>query len=209
MGALVAGLLGLVVLGAAVLPAAPAQAATPPSLFPLAVGATWVRRSDDGTVATTRVTGTKRVGGRTCAVVERAVAQGGRERVSRSCIAATASEVLVLEFTSPRGRTQVTNPPRPILKLPPRVGLTWTWVPADPVVDLKITETWLGQETVKTPAGTFRAWKLQSVAVGEDGRVTTITWYAPGVGAVRVERTGHRGDRTIRGWSELVRYTIP
>ncbi|MDR7522043.1 MAG: hypothetical protein QN168_06220 [Armatimonadota bacterium] len=202
----VAVLLAIVILA---VPEGRTAAGPSPSLFPLVVGAVWVRRSDDGGEATSRVVGPKTVGTTRCTVVERRAVERGRERIGRTCFLATASEVLIVEWTTPRGELQVLNPPRPTLKLPPRAGQTWSWSPASSAVALKITERWIGEETIKVVAGTFRAWKLQTVATGEDSEITTYTWYAPGVGAVRSERKGRRGDRQISGWSELVSYRIP
>jgi hypothetical protein len=179
------------------------------SLFPLVVGATWVRKSDDGDEATSRVVGPKTVGSTRCVVIERKAVERGRERVTRSCFQATATEILVIETTNMRGEPQVLNPSRPQLKLPPKVGQTWSWAPAESFFDLKIVEKWLGEETVKTPAGTYRAWKLQTVTTGEGFSLTTLTWYAPGVGVVRSERKGQRRDREIKGWTELISYKVP
>jgi hypothetical protein len=187
----------------------PASAGPSPSLFPLVVGATWTRVSDDGMTSTSRVVGPKTVGTRQCVVIERKATERGQERTFRTCFLATATEVLVLEITTPRGDQTVLNPPRPALKLPPRVGQTWSWSPADSAFELKITEKWIGEETIKVKAGTFKAWKLQTVTTGEDSEVTALTWYAPGVGVVRTERKGHRGDRQISGWTELVSRKIP
>jgi hypothetical protein len=139
-------------------------------------------------------------------VVERKAVERGRERITRTCFAASASGVLLVEFTNPRGDARVSNPPRPIVKLPPRAGQTWSWIPSDSPFELKITEKWIGEESIKVKAGTFRTWKLQTVSIGEDSEITTLTWYAPGVGAVRVERKGYRGDQKVSGWSELVSY---
>jgi hypothetical protein len=188
-------------------PASTVAAPTPaPSLFPLVVGAQWVRVNEDGVQATSRVTGSKTVGGKQCMVIERKAVERGRERTTHVCYLSTATEVVLLEFTSQRGEARVSNPPRPILKLPPRAGQTWSWSPADSAFELKITEKWIGEESIKVKAGTFRAWKLQTVAIGEDSEITTLTWYAPGVGMVRLERKGRRGDQQISGWSELVSY---
>jgi len=179
------------------------------SLFPLVVGATWVRKSDEGTEATSKVVGPKTVGTTRCIVIERKAVERGRERVTRSCYLATAAEILVIETTNMRGELQVLNPPRPQLKLPPRAGQTWSWSPTDSAFDLKIVEKWIGEESIKTPAGTYKAWKMQTVTTGEDFSLTSFTWYAPGIGVVRNERKGHRGDREIKGWSELVSYKAP
>jgi hypothetical protein len=192
------------------LPAAGAARAGPASsLFPLPIGAEWVRVNDDGAESTSRVVGTKVIKERQCVVVERRATERGRERTFRTCYLVTASEVLVLETTNPRGASVILNPPRIAMRLPPRAGLSWSWTPVDAPFALKVAEKWIGEETVRVRAGTFRAWKLQSITTGEDSEITTYTWYAPGVGAVRSERKGHRGDRQISGWSELVRYRIP
>lgn len=187
----------------------PATAAPAPSLFPLVAGATWTRVNEDGVQSVSRVVGPKTVGTRQCIVVERKAVERGRERLFRTCYLATAAEVLVLEATTPRGNETVLNPPRPALKLPPRAGQTWSWSPVDSPFELKITEKWIGEETIRVKAGSFRAWKLQTVTTGEDSEITTLTWYAPGVGVVRSERKGYRGDRQISGWTELVSYRIP
>ncbi|MDR7545060.1 MAG: hypothetical protein QN120_12515 [Armatimonadota bacterium] len=186
-----------------------ARAGPAPSLFPLPVGAEWVRVNDDGTESISRVVGTKMIKERRCTVVERRTTGRERERTTRTCYLVTASDVLVLETTNPRGELVVLNPPRVALRLPPRAGLSWSWSPADVPFAFKVAEKWIGEETVRVKAGTFRAWKLQSITTGEDSEITAFTWYAPGVGAVRTERKGHRGDRQISGWSELVRYKIP
>jgi hypothetical protein len=203
-----AGLL-LLVLAASAPPAPPASAGPAPSLFPLVTGAVWVRKSEEGIEATTRVVGPKTVGTTRCIAAERKAVERGRERIDRTCFVVTSSEVIVIEITTPRGELAVINPPRPAMKLPPRVGQTWSWSPADSAFELKITSKWIGEETVKVPAGTYKAWKLQTITTGEDSEITSYTWYAPGVGVVRNERKGHRGDRQISGWSELISYKAP
>ena len=168
-----------------------------------------MRKSDDGGEATTKVVGTKTVGSTRCMVVERKAVERGRERVTRTCYLVTAAEVLVIETSNMRGESQVLTPPRPQLKLPPRAGQTWSWSPSESMFELKIVEKWIGEETVKTAAGTYKAWKMQTVTTGEGFSLTSLTWYAPGVGVVRSERKGQRRDREIKGWSELVRYKAP
>lgn len=209
MASMLRVLIAVLVLALAV-PVAPQAVAGPaPSLFPLAVGAVWVRKTEGGTEATSRVVGPKTVGTTRCIVVERKAVERGRERTSTTCYLATATEVLVIESTSPRGGLTALNPPRPLLKLPPRSGQTWSWSPADSAFELRIADRWIGEETVRVPAGTFRAWKLETVTTGEDSEIRAFTWYAPGVGMVRTERKGRRGDQQISGWSELVRYKVP
>jgi len=199
----------LVVLTTAVPLAPPASAAPVPSLFPLVTGAVWVRKDDDGTEATTRVVGPKTVGSIRCVVTERKAVERGRERLDRTCLAVTSAEVTVIEITTLRGGLAVLNPPRPVLKLPPRAGQTWSWSPAESVFELKITSKWIGEETVKTPAGAYKAWKLQTITTGENSEISAFIWYATGVGAVRSERKGRRGDRQISGWTQLISYKAP
>lgn len=199
----------LLILAMAVPPPGPVFAGPAPSLFPLVTGAVWVRKNDDGAESTTRVIGPKTVGTTRCTVVERKAVERGRERLERSCYLVTASEILVIEQTNFRGEQSVVKPPRPLMKLPPRAGQTWSWSPEDSVFDLKITAKWIGEESIKVGPTTYRAWKLQTVTTGEETEITGLSWYAPGVGLVRNERKGHRGDRQISGWTELVSYKAP
>lgn len=209
MASLFRACLVLIALAVAVPPLGPASAGPAPSLFPLVTGASWVRKNDDGVESTSRVIGPKTVGTTRCTVVERKAVERGRERLERTCYLVTASEILVIEMTNFRGELSVVKPPRPLMKLPPRVGQTWSWSPEDSVFDLKITAKWVGEESIKVGTGTYRAWKLQTVTTGEETEITGLSWYAPGVGLVRNERKGHRGDRQISGWTELVSYKAP
>jgi hypothetical protein len=198
----------LVALGLAVPPLA-VVAGPAPSLFPLVTGAVWIRKNDDGGEATSRVVGPKTIGSQRCTVIERKAIERGRERVERTCYLVTASDIQVIEETNFRGDIAPVKPPRVLMKLPPRVGQTWSWSPEASLFDLKITSKWVGEETIKVGAITYRAWKLQTVTTGEETEITGLSWYAPAVGLVRSERKGHRGDRQISGWTELVSYKTP
>ncbi len=180
-----------------------------PSLFPLVLNAEWTRKNDDNSLSTSKVTGPKTIGTVRCVVIERKFTFQGRERVERNCYLATATEVVLIETTSQRGEPQTLKPPRTLLKLPPKAGQTWSWSPEDPGVDLKITSKWIGEETLKVGAGQFKAWKIETITTGEDLDIKAYTWYAPGAGTIRNERNGHRGERKISGWTELVSYKIP
>ncbi|MGH2402906.1 MAG: hypothetical protein ACRDGN_00435 [bacterium] len=201
--------LAAIALAVAVPPLGPVSAGPAPSLFPMATGAVWVRKNDDGTEATSRVIGPKAVGTSRCTVIERKAVERGRERVERTCYLATPSEILVIEQTNFRGDLATVKPPRPLMKLPPRAGQAWSWSPDESLFDLKITSKWIGEESLKVGTSTYRAWKLQTVTVGEETEIIGLSWYAPGVGLVRSERKGHRGDRQISGWTELVSYKAP
>lgn len=183
-------------------------AAPAASYFPLTSGATWVRRATDGAQVTVKVTGSKTVGAARCTIVETTTVRNDRQRTTRVCYAQRADAVQVIE-TEGRDRTIVLDPPRSILQLPPRAGKSWTWTPRNLPVEMTVTDTWAREETVKVTAGTFRAWKLKSVTKRGDVSVTLYTWYAAGVGIVKIVREEVRGEMERDRGSELVSYRIP
>jgi len=91
--------------------------------------------------------------------------------------------------------------------------------PANGVYSVTMQE--LGQETVTVPAGTFDAIKIQSNSAvdimssfgGSDVPIkfngTTITWYMPGVGYVKVVENGDFGGEFFSATTELQSYNIP
>ena len=201
----------VVVVLALIVPVAGPVAAGPaaPSFFPLAVNAEWTRKNDDGTAWTSKVTGPKTVGSVRCMVIERKSTQQGRERTERECYLATATEILVIETTNFRGDLATLKPPRALLKLPPKAGQAWSWAPEESTFEVKLASKWLAEETIKVGTTQYKAWKLETITTGEDMDIKAYTWYAPGIGVVRSERKGYRGDRKISGWTELVNYKIP
>lgn len=62
---------------------------------------------------------------------------------------------------------------------------------------------------MKVAAGTFKAWKVRTVTKRADVTVTLFTWYAPGVGIVKIEREEQRGQLQREGSSQLVSYKVP
>jgi hypothetical protein len=188
-----------------VLIAAPLAAAPQESYFPLPAGAIWIRRTDDGAEVTVKVLGTKTVGASGCAVLETRTA--GRLGAVRVCYEQTADGVRALESQG-LGITLVLDPPRPILMFPPQAGKSWSWTPKNVPFSMTVTDTWLNEEPVRVPAGSFTAWKLQSVAKRGRTTATVTTWYAPGVGTVKVVRE-ENGERDREGSSELVSYRLP
>lgn len=187
-------------------PAAPASAGD--SYFPLAAGATWTRWADDGAVITARVTGSRTVGRATCTVIETSTRRGNQERVVRVCYEVTSAMVRAVE-TESEGRRTALNPPRTVLLLPPRAGRSWSWGPPGEGAPAAIREEWLGEETIQVPAGTFKAWKVRTITRQGDRSATLFTWYARGVGIVKIDRAEQRGGVEIEGVSELVRYRVP
>lgn len=196
-------LLLVVVLSPAAGPAAPVA-----SYFPLAPGATWVRKADDGGEIRATVTRQKFAGAVRCTVIETKTVRDGRERVTRICYQATATYVRAIE-TEFAGRFIIVDPARTVLLLPPQAGKTWSWTPRDSPVPATVTEEWMREESVKVAAGTFKAWKVRTLTKRGDVTVTLFTWYAPGVGIVKIEREEQRGQLQREGGSELVSYKIP
>lgn len=94
-----------------------------------------------------------------------------------------------------------------VLQFPPQPGKSWSWSPKNIPISMTVTDTWLLEETVRVPAGTFTAWKLQSVSKRGPTTATVYTWYASGVGVVKVVRE-ENGERDREGSSELVRHSI-
>lgn len=176
--------------------------------FPLTSGAEWTRKGDDGSRITIRVVGPKTVGSIRCIVVETRTVREGSERVVSNCYLATDREVLIVEAAA-GGRTVVLDPPRPLLMLPPAMGKSWTWSPRNLPVDIKVTDRWVREETVRVPAGTFRTVKVESSTVRGDVTITIQTWYALGVGVVKVEREQVGPGVGREGGSELISYRIP
>ncbi len=199
--------LGLSLLVAALSPSA-VPAAPYASYFPLVPGAVWVRKADDGGEIRAVVTRQKFAGPVRCTVIETKTVRDGRARVTRVCYQATATQVRAIE-TEVAGRFIVVDPPRTVLLLPPHAGRTWSWTPKDAQVRATITEEWMREESVKVAAGTFKAWKVRSVTKRADVTVTLFTWYAPGVGIVKIEREEQRGQLQREGSSQLVSYKIP
>lgn len=186
----------------------PLTAGPAPSYFPLTPGATWTRKGDDGTQVSARVAGPKTVASVRCTVLETKTIRPDRQTTSRNCYQATDRELLLIEAEA-EGRTVVLNPPRPVMQLPPAAGRTWTWNRKNAPSDAKVTDQWLSEEEVRVPAGTFRAWKLRSETKRGDTTFTLSTWYAPGVGIVKIERMQSTGTQQSGGISVLVSYKIP
>jgi hypothetical protein len=79
----------------------------------------------------------------------------------------------------------VDDPPHRLLKLPAREGETWEWEPRAGL-DMKHKYTTGKAEEVETPAGTFKATRVE-VEVEDGGAVLRKTyWHAPEAGIVEI-----------------------
>ena len=97
------------------------------------------------------------------------------------------------------------SPPLPILKFPAHNGDSWDWEGKfhynDQDNDAMAHVTVSGPETVKTPAGTYKAMKIHLLITldmnGQKMEMPTDYYLAPGIGLVR--QTGQLGDLHIDG----------
>jgi hypothetical protein len=78
------------------------------------------------------------------------------------------------------------DPPVWLVKGPTKPGTTWEVTAADG----KSIMTVLGEETVETPAGTFKAVRVNKTY--SNGRPGSSEWYAPGLGRVQQQTAGRK-----------------
>ena len=97
------------------------------------------------------------------------------------------------------------EPGRQYLKNPLVAGTKWTWKgKGNTGQDITESNRVIGLETLKVPAGTFRAMKIVSVVSDGDAVMTKTYWYADGVGLIKSTTEG----REIKyGW-ELFDYSF-
>jgi len=78
------------------------------------------------------------------------------------------------------------EPPLCLFKLPPRIGETWEMDAKSGGKQMKVKAV-VGRERVRVPAGKFTCFtcKIDTEIPPSEVRVTTIFWFAPGVGIVK------------------------
>jgi hypothetical protein len=108
---------------------------------------------------------------------------------------------------SPRGNGRVTaggaerSEPYILLKLPAKAGDSWSSEPAPgrgrPAPRSTYTTVKVDEE-IEVPAGKFKCVRVEAVsdANGRERKVTS--WYAPGVGLVRMDGTGPDGTSKVQ-----------
>jgi hypothetical protein len=92
----------------------------------------------------------------------------------------------------------VFDPPRRVLKLPAKEGDTWDVVePTKPgEFPRKVKYTTGKEEEVETPAGKFKAVRVEQEDIQGGVVFRTSIWYGRGVGVVKVVTHLEEGDRT-------------
>ncbi|MDR7522955.1 MAG: hypothetical protein QN168_10860 [Armatimonadota bacterium] len=199
---------GVAAWGTAVLLAGQVALATPAAVatyFPLAEGILWVYRTNAGEVVI-RVGRTMPVGGHVCRAIETVV--GGTAR-QVECYRVGPDGVYAHQRSYAAG-TVVLDPPQRVLAAPVRAGNRWEWTGRMGDQGVVIHYTWARRETVAVPAGTYEAMQLYFTGVlGQDTRVQSWRWYAPGVGMIKEDSLISRGPQSLRTYAELVRMTRP
>jgi hypothetical protein len=196
MSRLIAGLLAVAV-------AMPVGAAPVPEhlfpkeqlYFPTEIGAEWVY--DDGGYRFTVTKVEEKDGAK---IVSIGIYQSNGKTTHFNTVEVSKSGVRELSSSE----RQIT-PPTPLLKVPCAKGDEWSCPFGFVGENGKRADyafTCGGVEEVKVPAGTFRALRVEKVSTGADGKLiqTITTWYAPGVGPVRIQYAAN-GNR------ELVKFT--
>jgi hypothetical protein len=164
-------------------------------LFPVPKGALWEFKGMANNVPlnmTATITTSKTENGKT--TVEMRWTQNGQVVQDETYIV-SSTEVTRTKAGPYGGITS--NPPVPIIKYPMTVGKTWTYTGVAAYAGHKSNVTGKMKvaaiETIKTPAGEFKAYRLsQEVTDDSSAGATTATnsfWFAPGVGIVQQKAT--------------------
>lgn len=151
--------------------------------FPLTVGSWWKYKMElFNTEILIKVTGKEKIGGYDCYVVE--VSKAGKVN-SIAYYAKTGNKILMTGSMNMETKEPIIyKKPRIYLEYPLETGKTWK-VEDDPLRGGKtITKKLENKETIKVPAGEFNCFHL--TIKPEENDVISETWYAPGVGAVKM-----------------------
>jgi hypothetical protein len=145
--------------------------------FPTTVGAKWVYDDTNGdyVVVVTRVEERK---GTRVVTVERETGDG---RVPEEVMEVSATGFVRTHY--PGG---VLDPPLEILKVPFKVGDSWPFR----LDGCEGTKTISAVETIKVPAGTFEAVRVDTEYTRANQRRLVRSWYAPGIGLLRMTEDG-------------------
>jgi len=149
--------------------------------LPLKEGNQWTYTMSNGMQMTTRIVGFENVGEVRCAVAETTMGF----QTTQECLAADAQGIKSY-LARMQGQELRYDPPVLRIKLPYREGDTWEATVNQFGMPMTTSLQSIGSEPVQTPAGTFDAIKIRSsMNVPGQGPMTSIIWYADGVGPVR------------------------
>jgi hypothetical protein len=109
------------------------------------------------------------------------------------------------DYPEHEGLKATYEPARQYLQNPLKAGFKWTSTSKDPTqTDVTENNEVVGFETVKVPAGKFRAMKVVSEVTGGVAHMIKSYWYADGVGLVKTTTDGGK----IKYGFELTDYSF-
>jgi hypothetical protein len=101
------------------------------------------------------------------------------------------------------------DPPQTILPPDPAPGKTWAWSGVVSNTATRIDATAEAEETVRVPAGEFKALRVRVVTTSERGAGRAVRWFATGVGLVKEEvEIDVKNGPPVRTRAELKTYRI-
>ncbi|MDP1629239.1 MAG: hypothetical protein Q8L57_01315 [bacterium] len=102
---------------------------------------------------------------------------------------------------------QMFDPPQPIILFPLSAGAQKNWQEETGISgELKIVK----EETVRVPAGKFKAWRIQIEKNDNKGDLISrsIRWFAPGIGMIKEESAITVSGKKIKFLAELAEYHL-
>lgn len=198
-------------------PDAPAPAPLDPAAdyFPLTVGSEWTYATDlEGGEMIFEVPKMEKVDDQDHAVLTLSVVKtiDGVRRpaaIQREWFRRTDAGDLLCPRRAVGGQEIRLYPPQTHLKAGLAPGLTWTWEGTLEHGKTRTQYTVEAEETVKVPAGEFRALRLRVETTAEKGKGRATRWLARGVGMVKEEVELDLGAQgTLKAKVELKRHRI-
>lgn len=173
-------------------------------LQPLEPGYSWVYVAP-GARQIRRVVGSEHVGRLLCTVMEWETG----EAVERVWLRAE-SDGLKMYRISVGDRRFDLDDPVVVIRYPSRVGDRWDYEERHGAVTLSVSALNQGEETVDVPAGRFSAARIHTIkTVGGETVLDQTSWYARGVGLVRMAVTYFEAGRQATSTLELESLTRP
>jgi hypothetical protein len=201
--------------GIMLLALAAGEAGAQQNLFPTGKGSTWAFQGSLGDISmrmTATILSSQKEGSKTTVVMDWVM--NGQSTQRETYVVSPAG---VSRARSGMGGTGVITPPVPIIKYPVKSGASWTWKGSIRMGSMEIPASaqlkMVGRETVKIPAGTFNAYRVDmALTVSAQGQTQTIRntyWFAPGAGLVKQSaQLPGPGGRTITMTGAVTKYTI-
>ncbi len=171
-------------------------------LAPLKEATKWTYVAE-GSEFTIKVSGREKVGKVECAVVETTVKDKQEQEHTQKEYFAVTEEGLKSFRVVAGARTVETTPPILRIKFPIKKGDSWEWAGKQGDKEQKAAFTNEGEEEIKTPAGTYKAWKIVVVIDQEGASSTAAYWYAAGVGMIRQDVSMNLRGKLVKLTTEL------